>query len=286
MTTDPLCLLAVYAHPDDEGLVTGSFARYRAEGVRIALICATRGEVGEIAPGVNATRETLGQVREQELRTAMSHPGVDEIHFLGYRDSGMDGTPENQDPRNLHNAPAEDVTGKVVEIVRQVKPQVMVTFDPRGGYGHPDHIKIHYAAMDAFVRAGDAVSYPEQLRNGLKPYAPLKIYWSAFSPEFFIELARYFKEQGIDTSAFGPFNPERRGTPPSRITTKLDVAPYLGIKEQAWAAHASQHNPNNVMSKAPREMFRKWQATENFELAESRLPRADGIEDDLFHGIR
>src|SRR5205823_5550745 len=96
MTTEPLCLLAIYAHPDDEGLITGMITHYRSEGVRVVLVCATRGEEGEIAPGVEATPETLGKVREQELRTAMGHANVEEIHFLGYRDSGMVDTAPNQ----------------------------------------------------------------------------------------------------------------------------------------------------------------------------------------------
>jgi LmbE family N-acetylglucosaminyl deacetylase len=286
MNKDPLSVLAVYAHPDDEGLVTGTFARYKAEGVHIALICATRGEVGEIAPGVDATPETLGQVRELELRKAMSYPNVDEIFFLDYRDSGMVGTAENEDPRNLHNAPLDAVIGKVVRIVRQVRPQVLLTFDPKGGYGHPDHIKIHHATMAAFDKSGDPTAYPEQLTDGLAPYTPQKLYWNAFSMEFFQELARYFREQGIDTTEFGAFDPEQRGTPVEQITTKIDVRPYLKIKENAWAAHASQHNPKSIFGRAPREMFVKWQSMENMVLAESRVQRTDGIEDDIFVGIR
>jgi LmbE family N-acetylglucosaminyl deacetylase len=286
MTSDRLCLLAVYAHPDDEGLVTGMFARYRAEGVHAVLVCATRGEEGEIAPGVDATPDTLGTVREQELRSAMGHVGVDEIHFLGYRDSGMVDTAPNQRLDNLHNAPLAAVAGQLVRIIRQTRPQVVITFDPTGGYGHPDHIKIHHATMAAFERAGDPNAYPEQLNNGLLPYQPLKLYWNAFSPEFFARVARYFKEQGIDTSEFGAFDPEKRGTPAGHITTTIDVSPYLSIKERAWASHASQHNPKSIFGRVPPELMRAWQSQENLELAETRLPRVAGIEDDLFAGVR
>ena len=286
MMTDPLCLLAIYAHPDDEGLATGMFVRYRAEGVHVVLVCATRGEEGEIAPGVDATPETLGSVREQELRSAMEHAGVNEIHFLGYRDSGMVDTAPNKRPDNLHNAPLDEVTGRLVQIIRESKPQVLVTFDPSGGYGHPDHIKIHLATMEAFERAGDPKAYPEQLVNGTQPYQPLKLYWNAFSREFFQELARYFKEQGIDTSEFGTFDPEKRGMPAGRITTSMDVSPYLADKERAWASHASQHNPNSLFGRVPPELLRTWQSRENLELAKTRLPRVEGIEDDLFAGIR
>jgi LmbE family N-acetylglucosaminyl deacetylase len=286
MTTDPLCLLAIYAHPDDEGLVTGMFARYRAEGVHVVLVCATRGEEGEIAPGVVATPETLGRVREQELRSAMGHAGVNEIHFLGYRDSGMVDTAPNKRLDNLHNAPLDEVAGRLVQIMRETRPQVVVTFDPSGGYGHPDHIKIHLATMEAFDRANDPNAYPEQIINSTQPYQPLKLYWNAFSREFFQELARYFKQQGIDTSEFGPFDPDKRGMPAARITTTVDVSPYLAIKERAWAAHASQHNPNGLFSRVPPELFRTWQTRENLELAKTHLPRVEGIEDDLFAGIR
>ena len=286
MTTEPLCLLAIYAHPDDEGLITGMIARYRSEGVHVVLVCATRGEEGEIAPGVDATPETLGQVREQELRTAMGHADVNEIHFLGYRDSGMVDTAPNKREDNLHNAPLAEVTGRLVQIIRETRPQVIVTFDPSGGYGHPDHIKIHFASMEAFEQAGDPKAFPEQLVNGVQPYQPLKLYWNAFSREFFETLASYFKEQGIDTSSFGAFDPEKRGTPVTRITTTVDVSQYLPVKERAWASHASQHNPNGLFSRVPREMMLQWQTKENLELAKTRLPRSEGIEDDLFAGIR
>jgi LmbE family N-acetylglucosaminyl deacetylase len=286
MTANSLCLLAVYAHPDDEGLVTGMFARYRAEGVRVVLVCATRGEEGEIAAGVDATPDTLGRVREQELRAAMGHAGVVEICFLPYRDSGMVDTAPNGRPDNLHNAPLDELAGQLVKIIRNTRPQVVVTFDPYGGYGHPDHIKIHHATMAAFERAGDPDAYPEQLVNSLRPYQPLKLYWNAFSKEFFERAARYFKEQGIDTSEFGAFDPEKRGTPPGRITTTIDVSPYLIIKERAWSSHASQHNPNSLLGRVPPELMRVWQSQENLELARTFVPRAEGIEDDLFAGVR
>lgn len=285
-TREPLCLLAIYAHPDDEGLITGMMAHYRAEGVRVVLVCATRGEEGEIAPGVEATAENLGQVREQELRLAMSHAHVEEIHFLGYRDSGMVDTAPNQRADNLHNAPLGEVTRQLVQIIRETRPQVIVTFDPTGGYGHPDHIKIHQASSEAFEQAGDPKAFPEQLTNGLQPYQPLKLYWNAFPREFFEKLLKYFTEQGIDTSQFGAFDPEKRGTPRGRVTTTVDVSPYVQVKERAWAAHASQHNPNGLFSRVPRELTMQWQGTENLELAKTRLPKPEGIERDLFDGIR
>ena len=112
------------------------------------------------------------------------------------------------------------------------------------------------------------------------------LYWNAFTREFFTAVARYFAEQGIDTSQFGAFDPEKRGTPVSQITTTMDVNSYLPVKERAWAAHASQHNPNGLFSRVPRELTLQWQGTENLELAQTRLPKLEGIERDLFAGIR
>jgi LmbE family N-acetylglucosaminyl deacetylase len=285
---NPRCILAAFAHPDDEGLVTGLFGKYRQAGVRVALICATRGEVGEIAPDTGATRETLGQVREQELRKAMSYVDVSEIYFLDYRDSGMDGTPENQDPHNFINAPDDAVMGKVVQLIREVKPQVLMTFDPKGGYGHPDHIKIHRATMAAWFMAGNAHCYPEQLQNGLQPYTPQKLYWPAFSREFFMEVARYMKEAGMDLSQFGAFNPERRGslgTPETELTTKIDVSAFSDAKAKAWASHATQQNPNHIIAKIPRELFEKFRKVENLTLADTRVPRVNDVEDDVFANL-
>src|SRR6187549_389578 len=117
--------MAVYAHPDDEQGVSGSFAKYALEGVNTTLICATRGEVGEIAPGVEATPETLGQVREAEMRCAAAKIGLRHLYLLDYRDSGMVDTADNEDKRSLHQADLLEVTGTVTKIVREQKPQVM-----------------------------------------------------------------------------------------------------------------------------------------------------------------
>ena len=142
-------ILGVYAHPDDEQGVSGLMHKYAREGVEVNLICATRGEAGEIAPGVDATPETLGQVRENELRCAAEKIGVRNVYFFDYRDSGMMGTPENNDARCLWRANLFEVTGRVVRVIRRHKPQILLTFDAQGGYGHPDHIMMHQAALMA-----------------------------------------------------------------------------------------------------------------------------------------
>src|SRR5438874_1380367 len=158
-------LLVALAHPDDESLISGTIARY-ASRMPVTMLCATRGEVGEIAPGTGATRETLGAVREQELRDACGLLGVDDVRFLTYRDSGMQGTPENDDPRNFARADAERVAGEIRAVIEQVQPKVVVTWDETGGYGHPDHEAMHErtpAALDKMhrgkARAPDAPYY-------------------------------------------------------------------------------------------------------------------------------
>src|SRR6266581_328469 len=154
-------LLGIFAHPDDEGTMSGAMLQYSISGVETGLVCATRGEVGEIADPALATPENLGEVREGEMRAAAEVLGVHNLWFLGYRDSGMAGTPENQDPRSLAQANAAEVVGKLVAIIRQFRPQVMVTFDESGAYGHPDHIAIYRHTTSAFHAAADAVQYPE-----------------------------------------------------------------------------------------------------------------------------
>src|SRR5437763_1747625 len=154
-------LLGAFAHPDDEGIVSGALLQYSTSGVETGLVVATRGEVGEIADPSLATPETLGQVREGEMRKAAEVIGIQSLYFLDYRDSGMEGTPENKDPRAFINADETEAVGRLVKIIREFKPTVIVTFDPTGGYGHPDHIAIHRWTTKAFQLSGDSSCYPE-----------------------------------------------------------------------------------------------------------------------------
>ncbi|MBA3739275.1 MAG: PIG-L family deacetylase, partial [Actinobacteria bacterium] len=148
-----LTLVTVFAHPDDETFsVGGSVAAAVDAGARVIAICATRGEVGEIADPTLATAETLGQVREAELRAACAELGVHDVRFLGYRDSGMDGTPENAHPRAFANAPDDEVVGAISAQLEELRPDVVVTFEPGGVYGHPDHIKVSRCATLAYDR--------------------------------------------------------------------------------------------------------------------------------------
>ena len=151
-----LTALAVFAHPDDEGFSCGgTLAMLTARGAHVTLVCATNGDAGEISDPALATRETLAQVRQDELRQAMDITGVGDIRFLGYRDSGMAGTEDNKHPDSLSQADPGRVTDQLVTIIREVHPQLVITFDPTGGYGHPDHKAVNKHTSQAFSLAGD-----------------------------------------------------------------------------------------------------------------------------------
>ncbi|MBP9675674.1 MAG: PIG-L family deacetylase, partial [Anaerolineaceae bacterium] len=149
-------LLAVLAHPDDETFGTGgSLAHYAKQGVEVHLVCATRGEVGEVDSELMGEFKSIGELRENELRCAAGYLGLAGVHFLGYRDSGMAGSPDNHHPQALAAADIDKVMADVVHYIRLLKPQVVITFDPIGGYMHPDHIAIHKATDKAFYAAAD-----------------------------------------------------------------------------------------------------------------------------------
>lgn len=277
-------LLSAFAHPDDEQGVSGLMHKYASEGVDVTLVCATRGEAGEIAPGVNATTENLGQVREEEMRCAVEKIGVNNLYFLDYRDSGMDGTKENQDPRCFWQANLFEVTEKLVRVIRRHKPQVIVTFDANGGYGHPDHIKIHQASLMAYFVAGDPRAYPDQLaKEDLQPWTVSKLYFGAFPRSRFARYAELAKQAGVDLGV--PMQEFlKRAQPDEIITTRIDVAPYVDLKLNALYCHASQMNPNSIFSKIPMEIRRDGIKLETLVRAESRVV-VQGDETDLFAGI-
>ncbi len=185
--SDSHTLMAVFAHPDDESFgIGGTLARYGAEpGTRVVLVCATRGEAGEISDPGLATPERLGEVREAELGCAAGALGIDDIYFLGYRDSGMAGTPENRHPQALTMADSEEGVGKIVAHIRRERPDVVVTFDENGGYGHPDHIAIHHMTKAAFAAAADPAQYPQQIQAGLAPHQAQKLNYTAIPRRFF-----------------------------------------------------------------------------------------------------
>lgn len=264
-------LLAVFAHPDDEAFGTGgTLARYASEGVAVTLVCATRGEAGEIAEGTGATPETLGEVRENELRCAAETVGVRELIFLGYRDSGMAGTPENEHPQAFVNAPAEQVVRQLVKIMRRVRPEVVVTFEPNGGYGHPDHIMIHRHTVTAFHASADPAQYPDL---GAAWQAE-RLYYTAIPRSFFRRMFDEMTALGMDTSEYGwLLDGEDRGWPDENITAVVDVSDTVEAKWQALGCHRTQFGPGNLFRRLPDVTVKEMMSREHFSQA---WPPPDG----------
>lgn len=196
-TAAPLTLMAVHAHPDDECFGTGGvLAKYAAAGVRTVLVTATGGEEGEIHdPDLTEeeARPRLAAIREGELRRAAAVLNIGALELLGYRDSGMVGTPANERPDNFHHADLDEATGRLVRLIRRHRPQVLVTYNEDGGYGHPDHIKCHVVTVAAFDAAADPARYPD----AGPAWAPAKLYATAWSRERMREFRAVLKERGI-----------------------------------------------------------------------------------------
>jgi LmbE family N-acetylglucosaminyl deacetylase len=270
-------LLGVFAHPDDEGTMSGALLQYSTQGIETGLVCATRGEVGEIADPALATPENLGQVREGEMQAAAEVLGVRNLWFLDYRDSGMAGTPENEDPRAFVRANAAEVVGKLVAIIRQFRPQVIVTFDESGAYGHPDHIAIYQHTTSAFHAAADAVQYPE-----LGPaHAVSKLYYGAFPRSGVRALGEWMRSQNYEGSMSG-LDPEKLGLPDELINVWFDVEAWRETKDRSWSMHRTQMGSASFMAKVPEEIQRRWRSHECYQLAASRVgPDVEG-ENDLF----
>jgi LmbE family N-acetylglucosaminyl deacetylase len=274
-------LMAIYAHPDDEAFGTGgAISRYASEGVKVYLVCATRGEAGEISDPLLATPETLGCVREDELRCAAETMGVAQLVFLGYRDSGMAGAPENQDPRAFINAPAEEVVPRLVSLIRDLRPEVIMTFEPKGGYGHPDHIAIHKHTVAAFHAAADPTSYPESSA----PWQAKRLYYTAIPRSFFEDMRRQMTELGLDTKDLGSVNDPQVGWPDEAVNVWLDVSHSVESKWQALQCHRTQFGPGNIFRRLPEDRVKKLMSMEHFSLAWPE-PQTGLQLPDLFAGV-
>ena len=259
-----LRVLATYGHPDDEGQVTGTLARFLRLGAEVTLVCATRGEVGEISDPRLATPETLGYVRELELRAAMAQIGLADVRFLPYRDSGMAGTPENDDPRCLHAQAAEAVVGQLVYLIRELRPHVVFTWDPNGGYGHPDHIAVHRHTLAAFEQAGDPTAFPE---SG-NPWSPKRLFWGAFTMKRFAGMYMELERRGLLPE---PIDPERRARfdramqePDPQVSLVHDVSDLVDEKRRAAGMHRSQFGENSMFARIPEDLRDRFYGEERF----------------------
>lgn len=196
----PRTLLAVLAHPDDESFgMGGTLALYAERGWDVYLVCATRGEAGTVDPHFLEGFHSIAELRESELRCAARHLGLKAVFFLDYRDSGMPGMEANHHPQAQINAPLEEVAARVVRYIRELQPEVVITFDPIGAYRHPDHIHIHRATVLAFERAADPTFAPEA---GL-PFQPAKLYFHTVPRTLLKVAVRLIRLFGGDPTRWG-----------------------------------------------------------------------------------
>lgn len=245
-------LLISYAHPDDESFgMGGTIAKYVERGVEVSLICSTNGDVGSVDPNFLEGYNSVSELRLDELRCAAETLGIREVIAYGYRDSGMMGTPDNDHPDCLWQADEEVVTSRIVADIRRIRPHVVVTFDPFGGYGHPDHIFMHRATTKAFYLANDPGAYPEQINNGLIPYQPDKLYYSTF-PKTALRLRLLIARlQGQDPRRLGKNQDLDLQEAYDRAldgNARINLFSYQGLWDAAAECHASQFNPRQRQS--------------------------------------
>jgi LmbE family N-acetylglucosaminyl deacetylase len=277
-----LKLLGMFAHPDDEILGPGgTLAYYAARGVHVEILCATRGEAGEIADPALATPETLASVREAELRCAVQTLSVRHVTFLDYRDSGMAGTPENNHPHAFVNAPAGAVVPQLVRLIRRLRPQVMITFEPYGGYGHPDHIAINRHTHSALLEAADADYHPELG----PPWQTARLFYEFLPFSLFVEMKRRMADRQMDVSAFDRLDALRRhGWPDDQVHCMMDVSSTVDAKWAAFECHRTQLGSHNLFRQLPEVEMKELLSREYFPLAYP--PPEPGFNlPDLFAGL-
>lgn len=269
MTAQPRpTLLAVFAHPDDEAFsVAGTLTHYARQGVRVVLACATRGEAGKITvPGM--TVEDLGQQRERELREACRAMEIEAPIFLDYHDSGRYERTRYDDPLALMNVNPFDTELKIRDLIADLQPQVLVTFDPHGAYGHVDHLQIQRATTGAFFSTGHL------------PYGgPQRLYYTAMPHVGAAQIAQM--GDNLDPLIYGVSD--------STVAVKMDVRPYADQKKAALAAHGTQMGETSVMGRmTPEEratMEERMFGVEQFSLGGTRTALSHYPLRGLFGGL-
>jgi N-acetyl-1-D-myo-inositol-2-amino-2-deoxy-alpha-D-glucopyranoside deacetylase len=289
VTNQNLTLLLVHAHPDDESISTGGvMARYAAEGAHVVCVTCTGGEHGEIVVPDMDTPENharLGELRADELRRALARLGNIDSRSLGYVDSGMMGTKENEAAESFWQADFDGAVDRLLGIVREVQPQVIVGYNDFGGYGHPDHIRSALIAKVAFERAADVPNPPQKLYEVARDWTRMEAFrkraaergadawWNPDDDESEDDRRQREEHFGKMQAATGP------------ITTIVDVSDFLAAKRAAMQEHVTQLSPQMTFLALTVEDWRELMPTEDFTLRVSRsgvrLP-----EDDLFAGLR
>jgi N-acetyl-1-D-myo-inositol-2-amino-2-deoxy-alpha-D-glucopyranoside deacetylase len=285
--------LFVHAHPDDEVISTGAtMAKYVAEGAHVTLVTCTLGEEGEVLvpdlEHLSAEKDDrLGAHRVSELAEAMKALGVDDHRFLGgpgrWRDSGMMGLPTNDRPDCFWQADVEQAVGELVAVIREVRPQAVVTYNEFGGYGHPDHIQAHRVTVAAFEAAAEPGRYPD----AGEPWKPTKLYYTAL-PQSFLRMGfDALKEMG-EKAPFGVTSPEELnfGDPDETVTTRIDARDHLEAKVAAMRAHATQIQVDGPFFALSNNIGQRAFGYEHFRLIRGGSPSVAGVlEEDLFAGV-
>jgi len=262
----PFTLVTFHAHPDDESIATaGTMARAKAEGHRVVLVVATRGELGEHAPDALDPGETLTERRVAEQHAAAAVLGVDRVEFLGYRDSGMAGESTNDDDGAFARADVEEAAGRLAKVLREEGADVLTVYDNHGGYGHPDHVQVHRVGVRAAELAGTR-----------------RVYESTMNRDYI----RTLIEQRAGDMPDTPDAPDAAqmddfGSPESMITTTVDVRDFVDRKREAMAAHASQIPAGSFFLAMPPDAFRQAFGAEWFIRRDAPNIREKWIFDDL-----
>ena len=281
----PLALLTIHAHPDDESSKgAGTVAKYAAEGVRTVLVCCTGGEQGDILnPAMDRPeiRADLPGVRQRELDKATQIIGYGEVLMLGYRDSGMPDTEANADPASFAQAPLEDAVGRLVEIIRRVRPQVIVTYaDDQQGYPHPDHLRVFDITGPAVEAAADPGRYPD----AGDAWHVAKVYYQSWSRARVLAMHEKFLELGLTS----PYDDKwfSRPAQDDRITSRIDISEFPDVRREALMAHATQVDPTSPFwFGLPPEVARTVYPFDDYILASTSV-QTELPEDDLFAGVR
>jgi LmbE family N-acetylglucosaminyl deacetylase len=282
----PLRLLACFAHPDDEAfLASGILAVCTARGVAVRLLCATFGEEGDICTPSLATRETLGQIRAQELHQSCRVLGIQEQPImLGYRDSGWGDSPAQYHPHALVQARAEEVIERLVGEIRSFRPHVVVTFEPNGVSGHKDHKAMCQYTTAAFQQASDPTAFTAQLQHGLCPYRPQRLFYVARLQGYRMTRALKLRQVGMDVPLPAP-ELQQQGVPLEDIHLTLDVTSQVGTKIASICCHRTQIPPDWPDLRIPPELLVDMYGTEHLLRAYPPVPAGSTLPADPFAGV-
>jgi LmbE family N-acetylglucosaminyl deacetylase len=265
-------LLAVHAHPDDETITMGgTLARYSAEGVRTIVLTCTTGDLGEVRDPTLVGQD-VATMRAAELQAACRVLGVSRVVQLGYGDSGMAGTPDNDRPNAFCNVPLDVAAARLVSVLEEERPTVMVAYDATGGYGHPDHVRAHAVAVEAYHAAPTAIR-------------PARFYFVRFPLSWSHDFVRSLREAGIDAPGSAPAGADAGpsvteiGVADDLVTATVDVRRFVPVKRAALACYPSQTPPDHFLRRMPPALAERLWSYEFFS--------RDGgpPESDLLHAL-